>query len=132
MRIIRHLGQFAAAWIFIAAGSDVIRKPEGRAQTASGFLATLRRFVPVLPDDVAVVRANAAVQMGAGLLLASDQLPRLGSGLLAASLIPVTLGAHPFWAIEDPTLRSTQRTHFNKNLSMFGGLLLIATGPRSR
>jgi putative oxidoreductase len=132
MRIIRRLGRLAAAWIFVYAGSDTLRNPEGRAQTVSGFLATLRRTVTILPGDAAAVRVNAGVQVCAGLLLASDRSARLGAGLLAASLIPVTLAAHPFWAIEDPALRSMQRTHFNKNLSMFGGLVLMATEPRGR
>jgi putative oxidoreductase len=133
MSVIRPAARIATAWIFIHSGSDVLRHPEGRVKASAEVLQALRRLVP-LPgdDDAALVRANAAVQLGAGLLLVSGRFQRLASAALAMTLIPVTLAGHQFWTIKDPAHRSQQRIHFNKNLSMFGGLVLVATAPHAR
>jgi putative oxidoreductase len=97
------------------------------------FISKLRERLPMLPaDDVMLVRANAATQVAAGVVLASGRLPRLSSFILAASLVPTTLAGHPFWTIDDPKQRGAQRTQFNKNLCMLGGLLLAATEPSVR
>lgn len=133
MRIIRRIARFACAWIFIYSGGDVMLHPEGRASTAAGFLSALRRRFPALPeDDVVLVRANAGLQLGGGLLLSSGRVNRLGAAVLAGTLVPTTLAGHPFWTIEDPGRRAQQRIHFAKNLSIFGGLVLLATAPRGR
>jgi putative oxidoreductase len=81
----------------------------------------------VLPrDPVTVVRANAAVQVGAAALLSIGILPRLCAMTLAASLLPTTLGGHRFWELDDPAARTQQRIHFFKNCAIIGALLLAA------
>ncbi len=133
MSLFRRLAHLMAAWIFVYSGIDVVRHPEGRAKMSDPFMSKLRERVPVLPaDDVMLVRANAATQVAAGVVLASGRLPRLSSFILAASLVPTTLAGHPFWTIDDPKQRGAQRTQFNKNLCMLGGLLLAATEPSVR
>ena len=82
-------------------------------------------MVPLPEDDAVVVRANAAVQVAGGALLALGRMPRLSALALIASLIPTTVAGHPFWTIEDPAARAQQRIHFLKNSWMLGGLLLI-------
>ncbi len=130
MRIIRRFARLMLAWMFIQGGSSTLRKPEGRAATAGDTLDKIRSFAPVeLPDDVALVRANAGVQTAAGVALAADVLPRLSAFTLASSLVPTTVGGHPFWTIDDPAQRAQQRIHFTKNLAILGGLLLVATAP---
>ncbi len=73
-----------------------------------------------------LVRLNAAVQVVAGLALATGRAPRLSATVLAVSLVPTTAAEHRFWEEPDPTRKSAQRIHFFKNVSMLGGLFLAA------
>lgn len=132
MRLIRRVAHLLLAWIFIQGGLDALRKPEGRAEIAGQVLDKIREVAPVsLPDDIVLVRANAGVQATAGTGLAIGVFPRTSASVLVASLIPTTIGGHPFWTIEDPAQRRQQRTHFLKNLAMLGGLLLAAAEART-
>ncbi|HEV1997360.1 MAG TPA: DoxX family protein [Candidatus Dormibacteraeota bacterium] len=117
------------AWVFISGGVDVARKPQPRAQAAAPIIDSMLALFPVPGvDRVAMVRANAVLQVVAGGTMAIGVWPRLSALALAGSLIPTTIGGHPFWTIEDPAQRAQQRTHFNKNLAILGGLLLVAAG----
>jgi putative oxidoreductase len=109
---------------YVLLGFDALRAPGARVDLAGPLLATIRTKVPLPADDEAVVRGNAAVQVVAGTMLALGRAPRLSALALAASLIPTTLAGHPYWTIEDPAERKSQRIHFHKNLAMIGGLLL--------
>ncbi len=80
-----------------------------------------------MPEDPAtLVRINAAVQIAAGLSLATGRAPRISSAVLAASLIPTTVAGHRFWEVSDPAQRTQQLLHFFKNVSMLGGLIIAA------
>jgi uncharacterized membrane protein YphA (DoxX/SURF4 family) len=117
------------AWVFVRAGTDVLRQPEPRAQTASGLIARLRATAPVLPqDDVLLVRINAGAQVVSAILLAlgPGRLRRAAALTLLASLVPTTLGGHAYWTHDEPTRRSQQRIHFDKNVAIVGGLLALA------
>jgi uncharacterized membrane protein YphA (DoxX/SURF4 family) len=119
------------AWVFVHAGVDVMRHPEPRAASAARLLGAVRSAAPVdLPDDVALVRANAAAQVAAGTALALGKAPRLAAAALLASLAATTVGGHPFWSFDEPTQRAGQRIHFDKNLGLAGGLLLVLVTPR--
>ena len=118
---------------YLVLGLDVVRDVGGRPQVASDTLETLRRVLPLPADDALVVRANGAVQAGAGALLAAGVQPRLSALALAGSLVPTTLAGHQFWTIEDPAQRKQQQVQFTKNLAMLGGLLYaVAGGPARR
>ena len=105
------------------------RNPQPRAQAAAPIIDSMLALFPVPGvDRVAMVRANAVLQVVAGGTMAIGVWPRLSALALAGSLIPTTIGGHPFWTIEDPAQRAQQRTHFNKNLAILGGLLLVAAG----
>ena len=67
-------------------------------------------------------------------MLTAGRLPRLAALALAASMVPMTLGGHAFWRHDDPTHRSQQQIHFDKNLAIIGGLLLgvVLDTPASR
>jgi putative oxidoreductase len=120
------LARAALAWVFVFSGQDVLRHPQKPAKTAGPLLATLRHSAPLsLPDDETIVRANAALQVAAGIALAAGIAPRLTAAALAASLVPTTAGGHAFWTHDDPAQRANQRNHFNKNLGLLGGLLAI-------
>lgn len=129
MRLIRTLARPLLAWLFIHSGSDVYRNPGPRAGVAGPTLDRIRDAVPALPDDhQALVRANAALQVVAGGLLAVGAFPRLAALALAGSLVPTTIGGHAFWAQDDPEQRARQQLQFDKNLAILGGLLTVAAG----
>lgn len=130
MSLFRRIGRLLLSWIFIQGGVDTLRKPAGRVALAGPSLQQLRDAVPsVALSDLNLVRANAVVQVVAGGTLATGKLRRLSSLALIGSLVPTTLAGHPYWRVEDPAARSAQRTHFNKNLGLIGGLLVSAGEP---
>ena len=109
---------------YVLLGFDALREPGGRVDQAAPVLASIRKVAPLPEDDELVVRANAAVMVAGGTLLALGIAPRLSALALACSLIPTTLAGHSYWAIEDPAVRKQQRIQFHKNMAMLGGLLL--------
>ena len=109
---------------YVLLGFDALREPGGRVDQATPVLASIRKVAPLPEDDELVVRANAAVMVAGGTLLALGIAPRLSALALACSLIPTTLAGHSYWAIEDPAGRKQQRIQFHKNMAMLGGLLL--------
>ena len=109
---------------YVLLGFDALREPGGRVDQAAPVLASIRKVAPLPEDDELVVRANAAVMVAGGTLLALGIAPRLSALALACSLIPTTLAGHSYWAIEDPAGRKQQRIQFHKNMALLGGLLL--------
>lgn len=127
MKIVKSVARPLLSWVFINGGIDVLRRPQGRAELAGPFIDRVRAVAPALPGDrVAVVRINAAVQVAAGAALATGRFPRIAALALAGSLVPTTVGGHAFWTHEDTTARKQHRTHFEKNLAIIAGLLLVA------
>ncbi len=115
---------------YVLLGYDALREPGGRVDLASPVLAAIRSAVPLPEDDELLVRANAAVQVTAGALLALGKAQRLSALALAVSLVPTTLAGHPYWTIEDPVDRKLQRIHFHKNMALIGGLLFAVLDPQ--
>jgi putative oxidoreductase len=111
---------------YVLLGFDALRAPGARVDQAGPVLAAIRKGVPLPEDDELVVRANAAVQVLAGAMLALGLAPRLSALALAASLVPTTLAGHSYWALDDPDARKIQRIQFHKNMAMIGGLLFAA------
>jgi uncharacterized membrane protein YphA (DoxX/SURF4 family) len=118
---------------YVLLGFDALRAPGARVEQAAPVLASIRKVAPLPEDDELVVRANAAVQVASGTLLALGIAPRLASLALAGSLVPTTFAGHSYWQLEDPAARKLQRIQFHKNLAMIGGLLFSALDqPRAR
>jgi uncharacterized membrane protein YphA (DoxX/SURF4 family) len=112
---------------FILGGLNTLRDPGRVAPKAEPVVRPLADRVSFVPDQTEqAVRINAAVQVVAGSLLALGRLPRLSALAIAATLVPTTYAGHRFWEMDDKQERAQQRTHFLKNLSMLGGLLLAA------
>jgi uncharacterized membrane protein YphA (DoxX/SURF4 family) len=128
--MLRFTARVITGTTYLVLGLDVVRDVGGRPELAADMLASVRRVLPLPADDTLVVRANGAVQAGAGALLAAGIQPRLSALALAGSLLPTTLAGHPFWTFEDPAQRKQQQIQFTKNLAMLGGLLYaVAGGP---
>jgi len=133
MRIVRAVARLLISTLFIGSGIDVLRHPDMRAEVATDTLGRLRKRFPAIPeDDATIVRANAAVQVGAAALMARGRMPRASAGVLAASLVPTTIAGHRFWTIDEPEARAQQQVHFTKNLAVLGGLLMAMTAPSPR
>lgn len=126
MALVRRLARPMLGAVFIASGIDALRSPGPRVEMASDVGPRLARALGLPEDPETLVRINAGVQVGAGLMLASGKLPRLAAVALFASLVPTTVAGHSYWAAETPEERAHHRTHFLKNVGLGGGLLLAA------
>ncbi|HEX6195855.1 MAG TPA: DoxX family protein [Jiangellaceae bacterium] len=129
MSLIRRIARPMLASVFVVKGARTLLNPDPStvaAKPVTDRLApTLHKYAPKLPTDArTLVRANAGVKVGAGLLLATGRLPRISSLALAASLVPTTLAEHAFWNAEDPDERQAQREAFLRNVALAGGLLI--------
>jgi uncharacterized membrane protein YphA (DoxX/SURF4 family) len=132
MMIVRRLARPLLAAVFIDRGVDAVRHPAMRAEAARPLVDRLAPPLHLPADPELLVRANGAVMVAAGTLLAGGRLPRLSSAALAATLLPSTYVRHAFWSESDPTRRREQRTHFLKDLGLLGGALLAAVDTEGR
>ncbi len=135
--VVRRIARPLMAAVFIAGGIDTLRNPASRARKAEPVTEPLTEPLAKVAgvsqiDPRQVVLADAGVKIGAGLLLATNRLPRLSAFLLACSLAPTTVAGHPFWESRDREERAQQRLHFLKNLAILGGLLIAAVDTGGR
>lgn len=128
MPLMRRIARPMLSTIFIYGGANALKQLEGHAKAAEPFLDRISDRLPnALPrEPQSLVKLDAAVKVGAGLMLALGKQPRIAALLLAGSLVPTTLAGHAFWETDDPAERAAQRIHFGKNLSLIGGLLIAA------
>lgn len=68
-------------------------------------------------------------ELAGGLLVLLGWYTRIGVYILMIFLLPTTLLFHGFWNFQGPE-QSEQMAHFLKNLTLYGGLLLLwSYGP---
>lgn len=121
------------ASVFVTGGLHTLRDPQRVAPAAEPVTAPVSSRIPWLTEDPErLVRINGAVQLGAGLMLATGRLPRVAALALAGTLVPTTLAGHAWWKEKDPEQRAAQRTQFIKNVSLLGGLLLAAADTHGK
>jgi uncharacterized membrane protein YphA (DoxX/SURF4 family) len=134
MAVSRLLARPLLGAFFVTNGIDSLRNASALAQEAK---PVTDRFVPMVeraaPDGTPVptdpatwVRINGGVQVAAAAALITSHFPRLASGVLAATLVPSTATRYRFWEASDSEEKRQQLTHFVKNLSLTGGLLIAA------
>jgi putative oxidoreductase len=130
MDIVRTFARPMLASTFIVGGYNVLRDPTAKARATEEVAGTL----PVDPSDDAeqLVTLTAAVQVGAGAMLALGKFPRLSSLALAASLVPSAAAASRFWTLDDERSRSEQAVRFLTDVSALGGLLIAAMDTEGR
>jgi uncharacterized membrane protein YphA (DoxX/SURF4 family) len=128
MGLTRRLAQPLLAAGFIAGGIETLLEPGPRIQRAREAGADELPF----GDAATLTRVSAAVQVGAGAMLATNRMPRLSALVLAASLLPTTYAGHPFWSETDKQARQQHRASFMKNAGVLGGLLVTALDRRGR
>lgn len=126
MTVVRRIARPMMAAIFVTSGLDSLRHPAKPAQVAAPAIKALSGRLKLPDDPELIVRANGATMLAAGTMLGLGKFPRLAAVALAATLVPTTYAAHPFWTVEDPVARSQQRIHFLKNIGLLGGVLLAS------
>ena len=133
MTLIRLVARPMLASTFVYGGIQALRNAPALAEAAKpvndevrDLAAKVAPSVPVPEDDATMVRINAALHIVAGLGLATGRAPRLSALVLASTVVPTTIAGHPFWQEKDKAARTQQMTHFFKNLSMLGGLVIAA------
>jgi putative oxidoreductase len=115
---ILHLAEALLSLPFFLGGVSTLLRPEPRAAQ----IARLR-----FPLASTAVRVNALIMIAmiaAGAFLALGLWAQIAAWVLIAVLIPTTLFGHAFW-LEPGVKRLEQLSHFVKNLSLIGGLLLV-------
>jgi putative oxidoreductase len=139
MALVRLIARPMLASMFVAGGYNALKNPGALAQRAQPVLDRLQPKInqaasslPVELTPTMLVRLNGAAQVVAGGMLATGRAPRLAALVLAGTLVPTTFGGHRFWEESDPTSRAGQRTHFLKNVSMLGGLLLASVDTEGK
>lgn len=121
---LRAFGRAALASVFIKSGADILFNPAHRVKQAADF---------GIKEAELAVRADGLGMVVAGLALAIGYRPKAAAAVLAGLLVPTTLAGHPFWKMDDPQVRHQQEVQFFKNLSMFGGILMVlAERPKPR
>lgn len=135
--LVRRLARPMLAAIFIKGGIDTLLNPEPRIGKAAPKIQQAQDAIgdklppqaPTEPDQL--VRIDAGVKIGAGVLLALGKFPRIASLALAGSIIPTTAVAHAFWEYDGED-RVAQQQHFLKNVGLLGGLILAAVDTEGK
>ena len=113
--ILLPLGRAALGVLFFVSG---LLKIGGFAGVA-GYMASQG-----LPIANILLVGVIILEVGGGLLMITGWQARLEALALALFLIPTTVVFHAFWAA-DAAHYQDQLTNFLKNLSIFGGMLLL-------
>ncbi|MEV6691344.1 DoxX family protein [Micromonospora sp. NPDC051196] len=137
MTPVRFLARAMLSSVFVISGARSFANPERLVPVAKPVTdrvtPLLERVDPRVPTDTAtLVRANAAIQVGAGLMLATGRFTRPAALVLAGTMVPVTLAGHAFWQYDDPAQRKGNQIHFMKNIGLIGGLLLAAADTQGK
>ena len=110
------VGRVLMGWIFVESGW---RKLAGM----DAFIASLvnRR----VPYATMMGWIGAPVELFGGLALVLGVATRYGALLVIAFTIVATLIGHRYWDLTDAAARRMQQSHFAKNLTIIGGLVLL-------
>lgn len=130
--LVRRIARPLLSSIFIYGGIDAAMHPASKVTRAEKVNATALAKRLGLQDADQLVRVNGIAQVVGGFALATNRLPRLAALGLVASLGPTTLAGHRFWEEDDESAKALHRTHFFKNLSILGGLLLAVVDTQGK
>lgn len=92
-----------------------------------GFAGTIGYFDSLgIPVPTVAVLVTILVEVGGGLLLMTGRGVKPVALIIALFTVGATLSAHHFWTL-DGAAAQAQLTHFLKNVSIIGALLLVST-----
>ncbi len=139
MTLVRLVARPMLSSMFLVGGINSLKNTDYLAERAKPVIDRLEPFaakatgsLPIDIDPKTMVRIDGVIHVVGALMLAAGKAPRLTSFVLAATLVPTTLGGHRFWEEADPQARANQKVHFFKNVSMTGGLLLASVDTEGR
>ncbi|MBI6954860.1 putative oxidoreductase [Pseudomonas sp. TE6288] len=108
--------------LFVLSGWSKLTGFEGTV----GYMTSLGAPAPMLAAAIAVI-----MELLVGILLILGFYTRPLALLFALFVLGTALIGHPFWNMVEPE-RSANMTQFLKNLSIIGGLLLLAVSGAGR
>ncbi|WP_323113689.1 DoxX family protein [Pseudomonas guariconensis] len=108
--------------LFILSGWSKLTGFEGTVN----YMNSLGAIAPMLAAAIAVI-----MEFAVGILLILGFYTRPLAFLFALFVLGTALIGHPFWNMVDPE-RSANMTQFLKNMSIVGGLLLLAVSGAGR
>jgi len=135
MNPVRAVARVFLSAVFVGGGIQTFKNPDravAQAKPVTDRLTPTLEKAGLPTDPRTLVRANAAAQVAAGVLLATGKAPRPAALVLAGSLVPTTLAGHRYWEHDDPAQKAQHRNHFLKNLGLLGGLLLAVLDTEGR
>jgi uncharacterized membrane protein YphA (DoxX/SURF4 family) len=135
MALIRTAARALLGGVFVSSGLLALRNPTrlvGQAKPLADRMTPALEAANLPTDPETLVKLNGAVQVAGGLLLATGHFTRPAAAALAASVVPSTVAAHPFWAQDDPATKADQRVQFAKNMGLLGGLLYASVDRGGR
>ena len=95
----------------------------------AGFDGTVGYIAPHLPLPALVAVLTIVLEIGGGLALVTGLWTRQAALILAAFTLLTALVFHAFWSAPD-AMKAMQQIQFLKNLSIAGGLFVLAAfGP---
>jgi len=115
------IGRILTGGFFLMAGFNHFR----RLNMMAGYAKMKGTPAPTL----AVGGTGVLLLLGGASLLLGFH-PTIGVILLAIFLLPVSLMIHNFWAIQDPQAKMNEMVNFQKNVAIFGVLLMTLLIPR--
>lgn len=129
MSPLRALARPLLASAFILDGVDALRHADEHAAKARPFapaLAKVGEKVPGMPTDPkSLTRLVGAVQVAAGVLLATGKAPRAAAATLAVITIPTTIVRHPAWSTKGDE-RKEHLSGLLRSAALLGGLIFAA------
>jgi putative oxidoreductase len=133
MHPIRTIARPLMAAPFVAAGVEALRDPGPRADRVAPLVKPLADRLSWLPaDPETLVRAQGALSLGAGTLLALGRCQRLAAVALAVGLVPALLTEDRFWSTDDQARRAAERCRFLTTTGLIGALLAVGATPSRR
>ncbi|WP_347350282.1 DoxX family membrane protein [Intrasporangium sp.] len=130
--LVRRIARPLLASVFVVTGFEALRNPGARTARTAHLLEQVPTPASLPEDPGVLVRANGAILLTGGLLLATGRMPRLAATVLAASVVPTAAIEHAFWEETDPDRRKQARSLFLRDAGLLGGLLLAAADTAGR
>ncbi|HEX4004222.1 MAG TPA: DoxX family protein [Candidatus Acidoferrales bacterium] len=115
--IVPLIGRILLSSVFIIAGAGKIAGFSGEEM----FVASKHLPLPAVALGIAML-----VELLGGLAILVGLYTRFAAWIVFLYLIPTTLIFHNFWAMQGPAHQDNM-LHFEKNVAIMGGLLILAT-----
>ena len=118
--IVPLIGRILLSSVFIIAGFGKL----GGFKMEEGFVASKHLPLPAVALGIAMI-----IELVGGLAILVGLYTRFAAWIVFLYMIPITFLFHNFWTLQGAE-RMDMMLHFEKNVAIMGGLLILATfGP---